>query len=118
GGEVEGLPGLGELGGERGHVAVTAQGVEPHPGKSEARGLGVPVGGLVHVPEEAEANLFHGPPDRSSQSGSGFRRYDHSSWPRRWREMITFWISFVPSPISQSFASRKYRSTGNSRVYP
>jgi hypothetical protein len=34
------------------------------------------------------------------------------------RAMTIRCISLVPSPISQSFASRKYRSTGKSFVYP
>jgi len=34
------------------------------------------------------------------------------------RAMTILCTSLVPSPISQSLASRKYRSTGKSRVYP
>ena len=34
------------------------------------------------------------------------------------REITNFWISDVPSPIVQSFASRKYFSAGKSLVYP
>jgi hypothetical protein len=32
--------------------------------------------------------------------------------------MTIFWTSLVPSPISQTFASRIIRSTGYSSVYP
>ena len=36
--------------------------------------------------------------------------------PRIWRAMTSRWISLVPSPISQTFASRIMRSTGYSAV--
>src|SRR5580658_9896232 len=32
--------------------------------------------------------------------------------------MTMRWISLVPSPISHSFTSRRWRSTSNSRTYP
>ena len=39
-------------------------------------------------------------------------------WPRISRAITIRWISLVPSPISQTLASRIIRSTGYSVVYP
>ena len=41
------------------HVVVRAGGVEPHPGQQVLARVRLPVGRLVHVPQEREPGLLH-----------------------------------------------------------
>ena len=61
GNEVEGLPDRREAPRQRRQVEVVLQGVQAHPRERRAPLRDVHVVGLVHVPEEGDAEAAHGP---------------------------------------------------------